>query len=491
MKKIKILILSAFLLTTYSCSEDDLNQFPDYGQGIQDGINPIKDAVTMQKVLIGMYQQMSTENSFASTVINVGNVASDEFFVSSNNSGYFLTSSNLSWTPSSSDFTAEYDELYDVVSQANLVLNSSIEETSVVKGYKGQAYTARGMAFLYLAMGWAENPTSGKNQEYGIALPTGEFNAYAKFPRSTVEATYAQIISDLEKGIELSDENPTSKAYLSATAARLLLAKAYLWKGDYTNAIKYANETLNNKPSSFSLLQKSEIEEYFYGETEASFENQPETVWEVGLTNLNNPGPNYTMGVLYDYLDPMNTTTTETGLNTRRSILARANVVSGYSDNDERKKLFVADTRSYDSPAGYFINKYRKTIKEGNSYVQYIGNVKVLRLSEALFIKWEAMAKSGQGSTALSELNDFATERGGTTYSGDALTSVLAEKQKEFAGEGHRFYDLKRNNLSINRLTNCNSNCSVSSGDKLFVFPIPSYSLNNNTTITQYPGWGN
>ncbi|WP_313385016.1 RagB/SusD family nutrient uptake outer membrane protein [Chishuiella sp.] len=491
MRKIKIFILSAFLLTAYSCSEDDLNQFPDYGVGIVDGVNPVTDATTMQNVLLGMYQQMSTENGFASTVLNVANVASDEFFVSSKNSGYFLTSSNLSWTPSSSDFIAEYNELYDVVSQANLILNSTIEETSEVKGYKGQAYTARGMAFLYLAMGWAENPTSGKNQEYGIAIPTGEFDAYAKFPRSTVEASYTQIISDLEKGIELTDESPISKSYLSATAARLLLAKTYLWKGDYSNAIKYANETLNNKSADFSLLKKDEIQEYFYGETESSFENMPETIWEVGLTNLNNPGPNYSMGVLYDYIDPVNTSSSERGLNLGRSIVARAGIVEGYSDTDERKKLFLADTRNLDSPNGYFIKKYRKAIKEGNSYVQYIGNIKVLRLTEALFIKWEAMAKSGQGSTALSELNDFSTERGGVIYSGDALSAVLSEKQKEFAGEGHRFYDLKRNNLSINRLTNCSSNCTVSAGDKLFVFPIPSYSLNNNTTITQYPGWGN
>lgn len=491
MKKVKIFILSAFLLTAYSCSEDDLNQFPDYGVGIENGVNPIKDAATMKNVLVGMYQQMSTEDSFGSKVINIGNVASDEFFVSSNNSGYYLTSSNMSWTPSSSDQLYVYNELYDVVAQANLILNSKIEETTAIKSYKAQAYTARGMAFLYLAMGWAENPTSGKNQEYGIAIPTGEFDAYAKHPRANVADTYKQIISDLEKGIDLSNDSPSSKSFLSSTAARLLLAKAYLWQGDNANAIKYAGETLDKATGDFKLLKKEDIQTYFYGETEASFENLPETVWEVGFTDINNPGVNTSMGVLYDYLDPTNTGA-EAGYNTRRSILARQGVVDQYSSTDERKKLFVHDTRNLDEPNGYFINKYRKSIKVGNdNYTNNIGNVKVLRLTEALFIKWEAMAKSGQSGTALTELNAFATERGGSTYTGDVLTAVLAEKQKEFAGEGHRFYDLKRNNLAIVRATNCNANCNISTGDKLFVFPIPSYSLNNNSTITQYPGWGN
>ena len=492
MKKIKILVLSAFLVSAYSCSEDDLNQFPDYAIGMQDGVNPITDEATMKNVLQGMYQQLSTSDAFASVIPNVGNLASDEFFVSSNNSGYYLTTSNLSWTPSSSDFTVAYNELYDAITQANLVISSTITETAQVKKYKAQAYTARGMAFLYLAMGWAENPTSGKNQEYGIAIYTGKFDPNGKYGRSTVEATYAQIIDDLTKGIDSSNETPSSKSYLTATSARLLLAKAYLWKGDYANAIKFADETINKAPSTYSLLKNSQIQNYFYGAAESNFENQPETVWEVGLTTLNNPGVNTSMGVLYDYLDPTNTSG-EKGLNSRRSILARQAVYNSYGTSDVRKDLYIKDSRSYDSPVGYFINKYRKAVLEGASYVNNIGNIKILRLTEAKFIKWEAMAKSGQGGSALTEVNTFATERGGTTYTGDALTAVLAEKQKEFAGEGHRFFDLKRNNLGINKVTNVptGATTTVAAGDKLFVFPIPTYSINLNSNIKQYPGWTN
>ncbi|MBQ0148710.1 MAG: RagB/SusD family nutrient uptake outer membrane protein [Flavobacteriaceae bacterium] len=489
-KNIFVLSLLTLALGFTSCSEDDLNQFPDYGIGMQDGVNPITDASSMRDVLTGMYQQMSTADAFASTIPNIGNVASDEFFVSSNNSGYYLTTSNMSWTPSSSDFTVAYNELYDVVAQANIVINSTIEETSAVKSYKAQAYTARGMAYLYLAMGWAENPTSGKNQEFGIAMYNGNFDPNIKSPRSTVAETYDQIIADLQKGIDASNEAPSSKAYLSSTSARLLLAKAYLWKGEYAKAIEMADQTISSAPASFSLVSKDELKNYFYGATgssETEFEDQDETVWEVGLTNLNNPGVNTSMGVLYDYLDPTNITGAEAGLNARRAILARQGVYDLYSDGDIRKSLFVKDTRTFDSPSGYFINKYRKAVGGVNN----IGNIKILRLTEAKFIKWEAMAKLGQDGTALAELNEFAVERGGETYTGDALSAVLTEKQKEFAGEGHRFFDLKRNNLGIVRATNCNSNCNIPAGDKLFVFPIPSYSLNINTNIKQYPGWVN
>lgn len=486
MKK-NIFLLSVFVISVglTSCSEDDLNQFPDYGVGVSIGENPIKDAVTMSQVLTGMYQQMSTYESFGSTILNVGNLAGDGIFVSTNNSGYFLTSSNMNWTPSNSDFTVAYNELYDVVSMANLVLNSTIEETTEVKKYKSQAYIARGMAHLYLAMGWAENPTSGKDQEYGIAIYNDNFDPTVKPARRTVTETYDLIISDLQNGISSANESPSSKAYLSSTAARLLLAKAYLWKGDYANAIKIADETLNKAPSSFSLLKKEQIENYFYSDKEALTENQSETVWEVGMTILNNPGVNYSMGVLYDYRD----NTVASGINDRRSILVREDVYNSYGDNDIRKTLFVHDTRNVDSPNGYFLSKYRKTLDGVNN----IANIKVLRLTEAKFIKWEAMAKSGQGAAALAELNTFALERGGTTYAGDPLIAILTEKQKEFVGEGHRFYDLKRNNLPIVKISNVNSGAisNVPVGDKLFVFPIPSYSINLNQNIKQYPGWGN
>lgn len=170
--------------------------------------------------------------------------------------------------------------------------------------------------------------------------------------------------------------------------------------------------------------------------------------------------------------------------------MVRSNLVDLFGADDVRRNLFLKDTREDDAPnPGYFIKKYKNYIVTD----QNIANVKTLRLTEAKFIKWEAMAKSGQGATALAEVNTFATERGGTTYSGDALTAVLTEKRKEFVGEGQRFFDLKRNNLPIVKATNCNANCNVATGDKLFVLPIPSYSLNINPILKdqQYPGWGN
>lgn len=112
-------------------------------------------------------------------------------------------------------------------------------------------------------------------------------------------------------------------------------------------------------------------------------------------------------------------------------------------------------------------------------------------MTEALFIKWEAMTHLGQSAQALNELNAFAVERGGSTYTGDVLTAILTEKRKEFVGEGTRFFDLKRNNLGIVKNTNCFGNCDTPADNRRMVLPIPQSSMNLNPKMVQNPGWNN
>ena len=102
------------------------------------------------------------------------------------------------------------------------------------------------------------------------------------------------------------------------------------------------------------------------------------------------------------------------------------------------------------------------------------------------------MAKSGQQGQAVALLNEFTASRGSTiTYNeGNVLQGILEEKKKEFIGEGHRFFDLKRNNLPINKGTNCGgARCDVDANDKIFVLPIPRTERDLVPEIKQYPGW--
>ncbi|WP_282630752.1 RagB/SusD family nutrient uptake outer membrane protein [Empedobacter sedimenti] len=478
MKKITILAIAAFMTCFSSCSEDLLDQTP-VNTITYDGSYTIKSEKDMQAALNGMYSEFASGDNLGADVIIFGELISDNAFISNRNDGRFKVTNDMSWTPSDSntDF-AQYNKLYDVVGMANMIINTKINESDAVKGMKAQAYAARGLAFYYLASFYAANPTSGANQEYGIAIHTGDYNPNAYYGRSTVAETYAQIISDLEKGISEFNEKPTDKGYLSATASRIILAKAYLTRGaagDYQKAIQYADAALASSTS--SLLKKEQIKSYFSGTTSAETKNQPETVFEINMSLTANPGINESISSYYDPNGAKN------------YLMFRKDFAESLLASDSRKVLFTQENAAAnDSPMGYYLLKNRQEIDGLN----FVGNVRVVRLTEAKFIKWEAMAKSGQQANALTELNAFTADRGGKTYSGDALTAILAEKRIEFAGEGLRFFDLKRNNLSIVKTSNIKGNVStVAPSDKLFVLPIPSSSLNLNKLIKQYPGWGN
>jgi hypothetical protein len=63
----------------------------------------------------------------------------------------------------------------------------------------------------------------------------------------------------------------------------------------------------------------------------------------------------------------------------------------------------------------------------------------------------------------------------------------LQERYKELAFEGFRFWDLKRNNLSVERLSSDASAewQTLSSGNYRFVLPIPNSELLANPNMVQ------
>ncbi len=478
MKKIKyslyILGIVGISFGLSSCSDDLLDQNPSYEIPLSE--TSIDTEAKMLAVLNGMYSELGNASAFGSRIPIIGEVLSDNVYVSNQNDGRFVAFNQASVTTSNADISEIYNGLYDVVALANAIINSKVEETSNVKAYKAQAHIARGFAFFTLTNFFSASPASGVNQDFGIPMYTGPYNPNENYGRSTLAENYTQIIEDLKAGIVDENNTVSNKGYLSSTAAKLLLAKVYLTQGDNTNAILYADRAVSEAPASFQLIGKSGYVNYFSSNSSGENHNQPETVWEINMSEENNPLVNYAIGNFYD----------PTG--SKRSLVVRRWIYDSLEDSDIRKELMTPDEiHAVDNPLGVFSLKQPLKIDE----VSFVNNVKVLRLTEAKFIKWEAMAKSGQGSTALTELNTFATERGGATYTGDALTAILSEKQKEFITEGQRFFDLKRNNLTIERQTNCMGTCSITPDNPIYVFPIPSDVINNNTLMKQYPGWGN
>ena len=485
MKINKIFITAIFgsALLVGSCSESRLDEMPIDQFPIETAI--ISES-TMRGVLNGVYDQYSTASGFGTDIVAFGDLISDNVFISAATSDVaYRTTGYWNWSADISDFNM-LDELYDGIVLANIVINNtSLPVTTTVNNYKGEARIARALGYIYLVNFYSANPTSGQHQEYGVPLNLGEYDPNATLPRASVAQVYDQIIDDLTTALNImTDESPynNSKGYLTPTAARLLLSKVYLTRGqagDYQKSLDYANMVINtgNAGGTFAFVDRTNYVTYFTSSDIGKSENQPETVWEINMngTTGENPGINSSLASFYE----------NTG--SKKRFLFTKSFYDSFPGTDIRKSLFTtAAAPAEDDPKGVWTKKYYRNTSEG----PFAQNTKILRMSEAKFNRMEALAKLGNTADALIDLNAFATERGGTLYAEATIENILTEKRKEFFAEGQRFFDLKRNNMGFARLTNCYSIiCDVPANHRLFVIPMPLREMNLNPNMTQFPGW--
>lgn len=480
--KINRIFLTAITATVLlaGCSEDRLIEMPVDQFPIE---NAITDASSMRSVLNGVYDHFSGAGAFGADILIFGDLISDNVFITAANTDVaYRNTGNLNWSSDISDF-GMLGPLYDGIVLANTVINNtSVEETQTVLNYKGEAKITRAIAYLYLLNYYSPNPTSGMNQEFGVPLNLGAYDPNAQLPRATVAEVYQQVIDDLTSALQMmTNEDPVNKGYLNPTAARLLLSRAYLTRGqagDYQKSVEYADQVINSAGSStFDFVDRAGYVQYFTGMNVEQSENQPETVWEINMnaTPSENTGVNSSLSAFYE----------STG--SKKRFMFTQEFRNTFPTTDIRRSLFnTAGTFAQDEPRGVWTRKWIRLTSEGN----FTQNVKVLRMSEVKLNKVEALAKMGNEAAALALLNEFATERGGTTYTSASIDNILTERRKEFFAEGHRFFDLKRNNLGFERTSNCYSLvCSVPANDKIFVIPMPLSEMNVNLNMVQYPGW--
>ncbi|MCG2793981.1 MAG: RagB/SusD family nutrient uptake outer membrane protein [Weeksellaceae bacterium] len=512
-----ILIASSLLCLalTNSCSESDLNL---ESQSLDNVEAPLTEE-KIQMLLSGAYFNMGSTGGFGTDAMIAGDLLGDNLFVSNTNPSYLMTA-NKTYSPLQGDFSF-YGLMYNIIVACNTVINSTVPTNDNVERIKAESKILRGYAYFTLVNYYSPAPTSGINQEYGVPLVLGNYDALIQPPRATVAQIYDQIIADLKAGAAAASDTPSSKVILSRTAAKLLLSKVYLTRrapGDAELALQYSNEVINNSPSTFGAIDAKGLMDsskpfnatsnpykyytYFAGTIDTNSENQPETVWELSMNGdaniVTGVGSNQALPLyynraggkrclllnkaFYDTFGPAPTSAQIVSDDVRRGSTTSGLLVS-------------AGVPSTDNPKGYWMSKYPLTSYEtatATSQTFYYRNIKILRFSEAKLNRIEALRLLGQTSVALTELNTFATSRQGKTYTGtNLLNDILTERAKEFYGEGQRFLDLKRYNMPIVKGTNCTSNCNVPANDKLFVLPVSQDAINNNPNLKQYPDYIN
>ena len=276
--------------------------------------------------------------------------------------------------------------------------------------------------------------------------------------RSPKSEVYAQIETDLQYAAGILDPIATVQGRATKGAALSLLGKVYLYQNKYADAAATFDEVIAS--NAYSLVAN-------YGDLfQVNNENSSESVFSVqysgleggsygcliclegnaapgfqGIRQYNGPvygdGNSYNLPTqsLYDAFSPLDSRRNHSILDIDAFIAAQPN----------------PETISYAIGAGghtgFYNNKYIKRLGElglpDNDLTSPL-NYMAIRYSDVLLMAAEAHYLNGNTSLAQQLVNQVRGRAGVQGVSVNSINVIYKERRYEFAGEGHRFFDLVR-----------------------------------------------
>lgn len=391
-------------------------------------------------------------------------------------------------TPNMAPTTNFWKDSYKMIYSANRIIVNIDDGTSKeLDQLKGENLFLRALGHFNLVRMFGRPYIQNNGDNPGIVIKD---NIEYDLPeRKTVKEVYDFMISDLLKAGELMTINKNA-CYASKEVAYALLSRIYLYKGENENAIVYANKVIQS--SRYQLLTGENYKKYF------TFvpENNSETIF--AFRNIQPIASKGSVGGMF-YNDPV---TQSTGFGQVSPSLDYYNLLSQYPE-DARHSFIVPQLND----EGEIILKNNVPLIYMVKYNFQEGQVNLsspvyLRLAEMYLNRAEANAKLGNDQLAIDDVNlirERAGLSGSALYAVDdlkghssILSVVLEERRLELAFEGHRAYDLFRNNLPLVRAYpgfhgTDRFNHRVEPNDPRIVFYIPESEMNVNPNLTQNP----
>lgn len=485
-KLIYILALSFSLLGT-SCS--DFLDAEDNKIVTSDDIPDILERNT-DALIQGVYSRSieyafwaSRHDDFGQKSIDLAVDLSSEDMVHYANKQWFITFYQFNDRAASNSYSParQWAYCYAQIRDLNNILAALEDESTLStsqKNLKGEALALRAFHYftlinLYQTGGtWSDIKDLPGVPVYLTTTLTGN-------PRGTVADVYAQILKDYELAIPLLDGfSPSLPTRVTKVAAELLAARAYLYSGDYTNALKYSTEVVN----STKLMGTSDYTKGF-----ADISNV-EWLWGADITSVNSTSWASFFSII-DGLSPGY----GGDLGQYKTIDRR--LYDNIKEGDIRKDIFEgADGGEYEIP--YFQLKFIDASKE------FLGDYLFLRSAEAYYIKAESEVRTGNLTGAKETLDKISNARAKTgqhpyTWASTEsllLDQIFVQKRIELWGEGHSLFEFNRLEKTIDRTYEGTNHpvANIIGGDRplpwhdaLRTFQIPIKEIEGNDAITQ------
>lgn len=419
-----------------------------------------EDAATTKAAITSIYASLRDEGLLTGKTSGL----SHQLGIYGDELTYYGPSENLSYdfylnTLSASDarmetyWSTSYEQLYTVNSALEGIRKSTALGKGVQSSFMGEVLFIRALVHFYLV------------NLYG-AVPYVDNTDYiqnGKHSRMDTDTVYQHIIEDLQTAVSLlpMDYPTTDRVRPNRAVAQTLLARAYLFYGDWQEASNLASAVLNQ-----TELYDLESPELTFLKGSAS------TIWQF---NPAQPGYNtHEAGTFVFFSGPPPQSVISEGL------------IAAFSEEDLRKNTLIREI-SDESGTWYMPYKYTLNLYEGSG-MEYS---KVFRLAEVFLIRAEARTQMGNLIGAVEDLNVILNRAGLAKTLATTKEAILDEISMQYRLEffteyGHRFFELKRKGNLDAALSVVKPGWNATDG----LWPIPDSEISLNPNLKpQNPGY--
>jgi hypothetical protein len=503
MKNIKFIGVTILLLGVGACS-DELNQAPISNPS---AVNFFRTTTDFQQAVNGLYNALGanqqTINGYAIRRFDLGETRSDDIYSPGTGVRDWNPINNFEKTLATNPYINEaWNSNYMGILRANTVLDklnsTAVPDETVRNQMEGETKFLRAFFYFDLVRWFGKVP---------LILHTVTPSEALGIPRSPVADVYQAIIADLNDAIGKLPDTFTgaNKGRATALAAKSILGLVYLTRtgttygiegpgmgtNEYMQAVSLFNEVINSGKFSWVTNYANIFSYTNEGNPDIVFDVQAVggSLGDVGLgarfpTEMYDGGYGTASGIPFPG-----------GVDDDSPKAPSKSFKSSIEPGDVRYTFSVLP--SYVNKAGSTINtgmfiKFLDKTKAGADRFNWPINYPVLRYTDVLMMKAEAILRGGFGSLGTQSdvdniVNQVRIRAGLGSISNVDLAKLLNERRHEFMGEGLRWHDLVRNGMVVTTMNawkatddTANKIRSISEND--IIYPVPQ------SQITVKPG---
>jgi hypothetical protein len=372
------------------------------------------------------------------------------------------------YTAANGSVTGLYYTNYQGIDRVNRVLEAMDRlaftgtEIALADRYRGELLALRAYLHFELLRAYAASYNNG-----ALGVTYMEKSAIIYPARDKFEVVIAKAKADLAAAKILIPTTFTDKTRITRIAVSAIQARIALYEKNWSDAITYSTEVINAIP----LASKTQFPGIW---TDA---NDSEVIWKLKRVSGDSRTGDFFFRQSGTYV-----------------LYAPASKLMAAYDqvNDIRYPAYIKfDNTRTGIRSKYLVNKYIG----GTSSAPGLSDVKQFRTGEMYLIRAEARAESSGDAAGdintlrASRINNYINE----TFADKTalITAIYNERYKELAFEGHRYFDLRRRNLDIERtaadVAGTGSALTLKPTQAQYVLPIPSTEISVNKNVIQNP----